>query len=192
MENLTTAPGADTRAAPPAARAFFGRADDTLVLRLVGPIRFRSVCELRRFVDAVVAHDGDGSVGIDLRGVEMIDSTGLGLLARIGRLSLEQRGRRAVIVCPDNDVATCLRSAVFDQLFVMLDEYPYLDDAPFTEIALDPADGGAGADAPELGRIVLEAHRNWRASSERNLDVYRDVIAALEADLGGKRPPGKH
>jgi anti-anti-sigma factor len=173
------------------ARAFFGRADETLVLRLFGPIRFRSVRELRRFVDDVVAHDGGGDDGVslDLRGVDMIDSTGLGLLARVGRLSLEQRGRRAVIVCPDNDVATSLRSAAFDQLFLMLDEYPYRDSAPFTEIALEPPDGGSAGE-PELGRMILDAHRDLAAISERNLEVYRDVIAALEADLGGKTPPG--
>jgi anti-anti-sigma factor len=163
------------------------------VLRLVGPIRFTSARALRRFVDDVVAHDGDGDFGValDLRGVEMIDSTGLGLLARVGRFSLEQAGRRAVIVCPDNDVATCLRSAAFDQLFLMLDEYPYRHDGPFTEIALEPSDCGAGAE-PEIGRILLDAHRDLACISERNLEVYRDVIAALEADLGSKAPPSTH
>jgi anti-anti-sigma factor len=149
-----------------------------------------SVRELRRFVDDIVAQDDGVGVTIDLRDVDTIDSTGLGLLARVGRLSLQKRGRRAVIVCPDNDVATCLRSAAFDELFVMLDEYPYVDGAPFTEIPLGPPDGSQGE--PELGRVILDAHRELARISEHNLDAYRDVIAALEAELGGESSRSTH
>ncbi len=170
--------------ARPAARAFHGSVDGASVLRLSGPVRFMVARALRRIVDDVIAHDDGGGVAIDLRTVDVIDSTALGLLARIGSASLRRRGRRAVLICPDNDVATCLRSAALDELFVMLDEYPYDDSVPLAEIALEMPAGGA---EPELGRLILDAHRDLARISERNLAVYGDVIAALEADLG--EPP---
>jgi anti-anti-sigma factor len=151
------------------------------VLRLAGQIRFVTVGGLRRFVDEVVAREDADGVTIDLRDVAVIDSTGLGLLARIGSASLRRCARRAVIVCPDNDVAICLRSAAFDELFVMLDEYPYEDDAPLAEVSLEPRESGAAE--PHLGRVILDAHRDLACISERNREVYRDVIAALEAEL---------
>ena len=166
---------------PTTAHASYGLVDGTSVLRLTGPIRFVVAQELKRFVDDVLAReDGDG-ITIDLRAVDVIDSTGLGLIARIGSASLRRRGRRAVLVCPDNDVAVCLRSAAFDELFVMLDEYPYDEDVHLSEISLGPPPGGPAE--PQLGRIILDAHRNLASISERNREAYRDVIAALEADL---------
>jgi anti-anti-sigma factor len=178
MENAVNREAAEAPALAKA-RASFGHVQGVSVLRLAGQIRFVTARALRHFVDDFIAHDdGDGML-IDLRAVELLDSTALGLLARIGRDSLTRRGRRAVIVCPDNDVAICLRSAAFDELFVILDEYPYVDTTPLVDVPLDAPDG-----EPELGRVILDAHRDLARLSERNLDVYRDVIAALEAELG--------
>lgn len=178
---------AGSTAAP---HAYFGHVDSTSVLRLTGPIRFVTAQALRSFVDDLVAGVDHGGVLIDLRGVEVIDSTGMGLLARIGRTSLQRLGRRAVIACPDNDVATCLRSVAFDELFVLLDTYPFEEDAaPLAEVPLD-ALGGASAELG-LGRIILDAHRDLASVSARNLEAYRDVIAALEADLQAAQRPGK-
>jgi anti-anti-sigma factor len=164
-----------------APHAFHGRCDGTLVLRLSGPIRYGAALALRGCVDELLAGEDHGGLLIDLRDVDAIDSTGMGLLARVGRTSLQRRGRRAVIACPDNDVATTLRSAAFDELFVMLDAYPFDDDdGTFTEVPLD----GLGEGPSELGWIILDAHRDLSSVSERNREAYADVIAALEADLG--------
>jgi anti-anti-sigma factor len=173
---------------PHAPQAYCGHVEGTLVLRLSGPIRFMTAQALRQFVDGIVARE-DGSVLLDLRGVEAIDSTGMGLLARVGRSALRGHGRRAAIACPENDIATTLRSAAFDQLFVMLDAYPFdehdesLSEVPLEPLAAEDADLG-------LGRIILDAHRDLASVSEKNLEVYRDVIAALEADLRAAQRPG--
>jgi anti-anti-sigma factor len=171
-----------------APRAFHGRVEGTLVLRLCGPIRFVAAQALRRYVDDLIA-DEDGAVLVDMNDVEVIDSTGMGLLARIGRSWLRGRGRRVAIACPENDIAITLRSASFDELFVMLDEYPFDDRAAaFTEIPLDALPAGS----PELGlgHVILDAHRDLASVSQRNVDAYRDVIAALEADLHAAHRPG--
>jgi anti-anti-sigma factor len=167
------------------ARAFRGHVDDTIVLKLTGPIRFVAAQALRHFVDDLQSADPDDGVLIDVRGVDAIDSTGMGVLARIGRTSLERRGRRAIIVCPENDVATTLRSAAFDEVFVMLDACPYDDDA--LTLAEVPLARPVSSPELDLGRIVLDAHKELVSVSERNVAVYRDVIAALEAELMGAR-----
>ncbi len=170
-----------------APHAYYGHVDGTLVLRLCGPIRFVACQALRGFVDGLRTSEED--VLIDLRDVQTIDSTGMGLLARIGRSSLEGRGRRAAIACPCNDIATTLRSAAFDTLFVMLDAYPFDEhDAGFTEMPLGAGAPDGGSDAQlTLGRVILDAHRDLASMSEHNVEVYRDVITALEAELRATR-----
>ena len=74
------------------ARAFRGHVDDMTVLKLTGPIRFVAAQALRCFVDDLQSADPDDCVLVDVRGVDVIDSTGMGVLARIGRTSLERRG----------------------------------------------------------------------------------------------------
>lgn len=163
------------------ARARWGKCERTAVLQLAGPIRHVAARALRTFVDDVLAREECDTVLIDLRGVEQIDSTGLGLLARIGRCALEARHRRAVIVCPANDVATTLRSAAFDTLFVMTEGFPFDEPAALTEVPLRSA--LQEANDPASGRVILEAHRELASLGEENCRAYQDVIASLEAEL---------
>lgn len=166
-------------------RASFGHCENTAVLSLKGQIRHISAGALRAFVDEVVSADASDTVLIDLRGVEFIDSTGLGLLARIGRSTLQLHGRRAVIVCPNNDVATTLHSAAFDKLFVMSESYPFDEPADLTTVPLQPPDDTEAQRTQ--GRVILEAHQDLSALCEQNREAFKDVIAALETELRASR-----
>lgn len=163
------------------ARASWGTCEGAFVLRLTGPIRYPVAPALRAFLDEALTRTREHTVLLDLRGVESLDSTCLGLLARVGRSSLEALHRHAIIVCPDNDVATTLRSAAFDTLFAMTSVFPF-DATPVLteEVPLQPPAPGEG---DELGPVVLEAHRALGSLSEENRRTYRDVIATLEAEL---------
>jgi anti-anti-sigma factor len=172
---------------PHAPRAAFGRIDGTSVLELHGAIRYPVAEALSTVVDDVVGGSDVDAIMVDVRDVDTIDSTGLGVLARIGRRAAERRGLRAVLVCDDGDVAATLRAASFDQIFVMVDHPPFDSSARLTEVRLGQ---GNGANQTRLGRVVLEAHRDLASVSATNREVYRDVIAALEAELGlPKAPP---
>ena len=167
---------------PTMAKAYYGQFADTSVLRLAGQIRYTLARRLRTFVDDVIATAGCDAVFIDLREVDFIDSTGLGMVARIGRLTLESRGRRAAIVVAPGDVEVTLRSAGFDELFVMLAEFPYdptvdLREIPLSELAC-PHDS-------QMGHLILDAHRDLAAVSEESQATFRPVIDTLEADLEG-------
>lgn len=172
--------------AEPDLRAFVARNDTTTLLRLEGPLRYSCAGPLRRVVDRLTDADELGDVFIlDLRATTFIDSTCLGLITRAGRLALTHCGRRAVIIAPKHDIMTVLLSAALDVLFVMVDEPP--GDAPADLVAVQLAPW-TGAGAPgALGRVVLDAHRDLAALSEKNRDEYRDVIAALEADLAAAK-----
>ena len=165
---------------PTMAKAYYGQLDSTLVFKLAGQIRYALARSLRAFVDEVIAPAGCNAVFMDLREVDFIDSTGLGLLARIGRLTLEQRGRRAAIVVAPGDVEVTLRSAGFDELFVMLAEFPYDPAVDLREVSLFEL---ASAHDSHMGHLILDAHRDLAAVSEESRATFRQVIDSLEADL---------
>jgi anti-anti-sigma factor len=152
---------------------------------LSGQIRYPTAQALREFVERTLSQDGSDTVILDLRGVEFVDSTSLGLMARVGRTTLERRGRRAVIVCSDPDVRACLRSAAFDVLFVLTEEWPLDHEIALMELPLGPA---RELSARSLGRVMLDAHRELASLSPRNEHVFGDVITALEAEQRASTP----
>jgi anti-anti-sigma factor len=162
------------------ARAFFGQVDSTTVLKLTGQIRYIAARELKSFIDQALARPDLDTFILDLREVELIDSTGMGMLARLGRFTLERHGRRAVLVCPVKDVVTSLRSACFDTLFLMEDHWPLEQEPQLEEVPLGESLGAADRSA---GYLILDAHRDLAAMSDINARVFGGVVAALEQDL---------
>ncbi len=166
-------------------RVFYGLLDDLPILALRGQVRYMNAHGIRGFIDDLLVQAIDGPMVIDLRKLEAIDSTGLGLLAHVGRTSLS-RGHRAVIVCSVRDIMTCLRSVAFDTLFRILEEWPFPTEAEMAEVQLDEHDP-----VPDvMGRFMLEAHRDLAGLSEENRRSWAGVISALEADLGDAGHPG--
>ena len=166
-------------------RAFVAHSDRTTVLRLEGPLRYTTARALRKVVDDALARAPTELVILDLRATTFVDSTGLGLVARMGRLALARSGRRAVMVSPAKDVMTILLSAALNVLFVLVDEPPFGAPSELAEAPLGSEnDQGDGS----LGRVVLDAHRDLAALSAKNRAEYRDVISALEAELASARP----
>jgi len=161
-----------------APRAFYGHLDESLVLVLKGQIRFMTARAVRSFFDGFLLEQGRDAIVIDLRELDFIDSTGMGLLARIGRATLEH-GRRSVIVCADRDVLTCLRSASFDTLFIIVEQWPFEHEARVSEVPLDSRELMPDV----MGRVILEAHRDLASLSEENRLTYSEVVATLEAEL---------
>ncbi len=162
----------------PAPRAYCGRFDQSPILVLKGQFRYVTARTLRLFIDDLLARQPGDTLIIDLRELESIDSTGMGLLAHLGRTTL-QHGRRAVIVCGVKDVMTCLRSAAFDTLFVIVERWPFPEEASVSEVPLD--DGDLLPDI--MGRLMLDAHRDLASLSEANRQAFAGVISALESDL---------
>jgi anti-anti-sigma factor len=145
---------------------------------LKGQVRYATARALRSFIDNLLVQQLSDTIIIDLRELESIDSTGMGLLAHLGRATLEH-GRRAVIVCGVHDVLTCLRSAAFDTLFVIVERWPFAEEASVSEVPLDDEDL-----LPDImGRLMLDAHLDLASLSEGNRQAFAGVISALESDL---------
>jgi anti-anti-sigma factor len=168
-----------TAPAPP--EAHYGHCEDALVLSFKGRLHYAAAEPVRAFFERVPARD-DETVIIDLRELVAIDSTGMGLLARVGRKTLE-RGRRAVIVCSNDDVGICLRSAAFDRLFLLLDSWPLETEVTMHEVPRDKT----RLVPHDLGRLMLEAHRELAGMSDENRRTFANVISALESEVGESR-----
>lgn len=152
----------------------YGHLDQLSWLSFEEAIRYTECRELKAFLDQVVIPQMGDTMVIDLRGVPSIDSTGLGLLASIGRHSLTRFSRRAVILCPDGQVAQCLRAMQFDKLFTLTSALDPPEELPLTPVQppLKHAEG--------MASVMLGAHKELSDVDERNKSRFSDVVEVLE------------
>ncbi len=159
----------------------YGHHEQLSWLSLDGAVRYTDARKIKCFLDEVVLPQLSDTMVIDLRDVLSVDSTGLGLLAHIGRCSLKKFSRRAVILCPEGPVAQCLRAMQFDKLFTLTDSLE-----PPAGLALDTVE--LERTPPQgLAAIMLGAHRELCEVDEQNRARFTDVLDVLEREVAKRR-----
>lgn len=152
----------------------YGHRDQLSWLSFEEAIRYTECRELKAFLDQVVIPQMGDTMVIDLRGVPSVDSTGLGLLASIGRHSLTHFSRRAVILCPEGQVAQCLRAMQFDKLFTLTSMLDEPDELPLMPVQPSLKQGEG------MAAVMLGAHKELSEVDEHNKSRFSDVVEVLE------------
>lgn len=146
----------------------------TYVLKLRGDVRVPLCTSLESFVEDHLLNDaGLRSVLIDLTETEAIDSTALGLLARIAVALQTRKLGRPVILCINPDIERILVSMGFDQVFRILQTTAALRDK-LAELPVDCLS------EDEVTQSVIDAHRTLMSLNENNQVSFRSLVDALE------------
>jgi anti-anti-sigma factor len=159
--------------------ASYAKDDGTWILRLSGDVRHPLAPSLNALLDRAFEDTALAHFVIDLSAAEAIDSTTLGILARIANHFSEHGLGIPVIISPNADVTAMLCVACFDRLFLIVTETA-IDREHLEPVAALPADES------EMLTLVLEAHRRLCSIDEQTRAVFHDVVAALEAEQRGK------
>jgi anti-anti-sigma regulatory factor len=151
------------------------------VLRYFGRVNYVLAPAIKQFADDLVNQGDVRGWVFDLTHAELLDSTNLGLLARLAVRSGAADPARSVIVSPSDDLNSVLRSMSFDQLFDIVTVAP-----PDETMQADGQDiAGPAASPRELGETMLDAHRALMVLSDSGRLEFEQVVAALEAELSG-------
>lgn len=162
---------------------------NVLCLKLRGNITYLNSYPFDSFSRHIFTRTDFTSVLIDLSETTGIDSTNLGILARIGSAARTRSGEKATIIATSPDISRTLESMGFGQVFAIINE---------------PAPPGAGLKplppaAPEgvtgLAETILDAHRELMSISKQNEKTFRSVVDFMEKDIarlkGRKKPPAR-
>lgn len=132
-------------------RIQFAEMDGTFVLKFIGEIRLTLCSALDATIEKIFSSLNFSSIVIDLTESRSIDSTTLGLLAKLSILSRQKVGMLPTLVTTHPDITRLLQSMGFDQVFNIVDT---------------PLPCGCLADLPSQDQSedvvkakVLEAHR---------------------------------
>ncbi len=147
--------------------------DGAYVIRLEGDVRLTLCTTIDDFLDRMFADPDFASVWVDLCEAQGLDSTTLGLLAKLALRVKDEFGFVPAIYSCDAGINRLLRSMDFNRLFVLHEE----SCANPEDIAEIPTVIGSEASVKQK---VIEAHRVLMGVSEENRDRFKDLITALE------------
>ncbi len=146
--------------------------DGHYTIQMLGQVRYTMSQGLDRLIERMSTDPNVRSVTVDLTRVDYLDSTNLGLLARIATLSLERFKHPATLFSHKKEINEVLNCMGFDQVFDITEKQQDVADIPFdiTE------------ETTSASSLLLKAHRNLCHMNSRNAAVFHDIVELLESE----------
>jgi anti-anti-sigma factor len=156
-------------------RILVGDHDGVYVLLFEGDVRLTLCTAIDTFLQRMFDDAAFKSVVVDLARTDTIDSTSLGLLAKLSIQADKRFGYRPTLVSTRPDVTRVLVTMGLDDVFNLVRE-PLVHDEQLGELPC----GCLTED--EVRRRVIEAHRLLMDLNESNREAFHDLVKTLEAD----------
>ncbi|WNZ57211.1 STAS domain-containing protein [Microbulbifer sp. EKSA008] len=145
------------------------------VIKLVGDVRLNLCTSFDSFIDNMFARGDFAGVAFDLGGAEGVDSTTLGLMAKIAIRALERGCDKPLVFSAGKGIRHLLDAMGFDSLVEISDTVHDLS-VPTTPLVCNSPDECAAREK------VLEAHRVLMSMNEQNAETFRDLVHTLERE----------
>jgi len=151
----------------------FAEQDGTFVLKFIGEVRLTLCSALDATIQRMFSASNFSAIVIDLTETHSIDSTTLGLMAKLSILSRQKIGLLPTVVTTHPDITRLLNSMGFEQVFNIVNQPLPCPDCLADLPAQDQSEEVVKAK-------VLEAHRILMDLNESNREAFRDLVSALE------------
>ena len=151
------------------------KADDYLI-KLVGDVRLTLSGSLNRYMDVLFGNNNVKSVVVDMHDAKAVDSTTLGLIAKLGLHCREYYQMNVKLFCQNPSIIRTLECMSFDEIIDIFQQSPNEFDAELR--CLD----AVTSEVDEVRQQVLEAHKLLVKLNPKNKAEFTDLINALEAD----------
>ena len=145
------------------------------VLKLVGEVRLNLCSTIDASIEAMTQDPSFATVVVDLSETTMIDSTTLGLLAKLALRAKAKSHFLPSIISTNPDITRIIETMGFESVFLILQE-PALTDQTLIELA--PKEMSEEV----LRRNVLCAHKILMDLNDHNREQFKDLVGALECD----------
>lgn len=153
---------------------YYACRDGHYVLKFVGEVRLTLCSTIEKHLEAVLERDDVTDTLVDLTETDNIDSTSLGLIAKLAIKATEKGMPQPTLVSTNTDITRILYSMGFDRVFVLLEELPTslndLKQVPFVQESED-----------EVRERILDAHKVLIDLNESNRGAFKDLVSALES-----------
>jgi anti-anti-sigma factor len=166
----------------PDGRVTYTRCNHSHVLHYFGRVDYTLAPAIERVAGRFLDDEAEPEILFDLSCATLLDSTNLGLIARLAERNRRAGQRRPVIVSRNDDITAVLASMGFDQIFDIVFDHPALT-VPSQEQAITGGPPSKG----ELLDTMLAAHRTLVGLNDKDRAEFEGVVAWLESEAGARR-----
>ncbi|WKD49108.1 STAS domain-containing protein [Microbulbifer spongiae] len=152
-----------------------GTHEGVYIIKLIGDVRLDLCTTFDSFTEDMIGQDDFAGVAFDLHEAHGIDSTTLGLIAKIAIRTLERGCQKPLVFCSDQGIRHLLDAMGFDALVEISDEQYELAAQTTPLECRIPSEHAAR-------EKVLEAHRVLMSMNERNAETFHDLVHTLEQE----------
>ena len=152
---------------------FFARVESIEYLRFTGTVRYSHCSSLENHINNLFDKNDFDEVVIDLEEAVILDSTALGLLAKIAIEFRKNSEFKPVIFLRRGELANILKRVCFDQVFTII-----LDDKQSKIIDYTLLPNHSDNEKKMLQRVV-EAHRILVELDEKNEVLFKEISLAI-------------
>ncbi len=152
---------------------FYAMLDNHYVIKFTGEVRLTLCSSLDAHLEKVISSNECEHVLIDVTEAICLDSTTLGLIAKLAIRAKNQGLPAPMLVSTHDDVTRTLLSMGFDQVFVLLDVLPLtqyeLIQVPLVQESVE-----------EMQERIIKAHKILMSLNDSNYEAFNSLIAVLE------------
>lgn len=160
-----------------AGKILYAEKDGVFALKFTDDIRMSFGPAINSVLDKICKCHGFSAVIIDLTETKNIDSTALGVLAKVSLQTQKIYGYIPTLVSTNEDITRVLLSMGFENIFHIIGDSPeYSTDLDEVPLPLDHIP------EPEMRKQVIEAHRVLMDLNENNRDLFSNLVEALQQE----------
>jgi anti-anti-sigma factor len=159
--------------------AFYAKHGNTYCIRLVGEIRYTMGYSLDDFLDRLFERRDFDDIVVDLTEASFIDSTNLGLLAKIANFLRKCFHRKMTLVSPNEEINQMLENVGFTDIFHIRHDREVGVEGE-RKLAIEEPDKA------ELTQTVVSSHDILCEVNEKSRATFRDVRDMLKEHTSTK------
>ena len=156
-------------------KILYSKSDEQYFIKLIGSLRFGSGYDFDTLLDVVFQDPDIKDIMIDMSETDYLDSTILGLLAKIANFMMEKFHRKVTVLSVNKDINYLLENIGLDDIFIIVENCgcapEMLQKIPNIK-----------SSERENALTILNAHRQLVKANEENNDIFKDVIELLEKE----------
>ena len=144
------------------------------LLKFVGDVRVTLCGSLNRHMETIFGSRDVKKVIVDMLEAEGLDSTTLGLMAKLGLHCRKEYGINVQVFCQNPSILRTLDCMGFDEIFDIIQEVPTINGELHSIESVS-------SEVDEIRRQVVEAHKLLMQLNPDNSKEFTDLIRALES-----------
>lgn len=158
-------------------KIYYAERNNNYYLKFVGDVRVTLCTGLSNYIESIFDGEEIASVSVDFTETQAVDSTTLGLLAKVALHVINKEDIKAMLIVKNESLIRLVTGMGFDEIFELVRSLPSTP----SELEMLPC---SKAPTDEARVQVIEAHKTLMSLNKKNMSAFSDLVKALEREAG--------